>query len=84
MAAQDAYECDVLVIGSGAAGMSAAVTAASHGLKVSSLKRNRVRRTTARSAAGCGSPGRRSPRRGASKSPELARTYLRHEAGISF
>jgi succinate dehydrogenase/fumarate reductase flavoprotein subunit len=34
MAQEQTYECDVLVIGSGAAGMAAAVTAASHGLKV--------------------------------------------------
>ena len=34
MPVQDTYECDVLVIGSGASGMSAAVTAAAHDLKV--------------------------------------------------
>ena len=34
MPVQETYECDVLVIGSGASGMSAAVTAAAHSLKV--------------------------------------------------
>ena len=31
---QPQFECDVLVVGTGASGMSAAVTAASQGLKV--------------------------------------------------
>lgn len=34
MSAPEHYDCDVLVIGSGAAGLAAAVTAAHHGLKV--------------------------------------------------
>ena len=34
MAHEQTYECDVLVIGSGASGMATAVTAAKHGLKV--------------------------------------------------
>ncbi|MEY9318594.1 succinate dehydrogenase/fumarate reductase flavoprotein subunit [Bradyrhizobium elkanii] len=34
MANEEAYDCDALVVGSGCAGLSAAVTAGHHGLKV--------------------------------------------------
>src|SRR5262249_9575465 len=46
----DTYECDVLVAGSGCSGMSAAVTAAHHGLKVLIVEKEpKFGGTTARS-----------------------------------
>src|SRR3954464_2155602 len=51
--AQDTYECDVLVAGSGCAGMSAAVTAGHHGLNVLIVEKEpRFGGTTARSLGG--------------------------------
>ena len=47
---QETYECDALVVGSGCAGMSAAVTAGHHGLNVLIVeKESRFGGTTARS-----------------------------------
>ena len=47
---QETFDCDVLVIGTGASGMSAAVTAASQGLKVLVVEKEpRFGGTTARS-----------------------------------
>src|SRR5215468_9698061 len=58
MAVQDAYECDVLVIGSGASGMSAAVSAAAHGLKVLIIEKEpKFGGTTARSGGWLWLPG---------------------------
>jgi succinate dehydrogenase/fumarate reductase flavoprotein subunit len=46
----ETYECDVLVVGSGCAGLSAAVTAGHHGLKVVIVEKEpRFGGTTARS-----------------------------------
>jgi hypothetical protein len=86
MAAQDAYECDVLVIGSGASGMSAAVSAAAHGLKVLIIEKEpKFGGTTARSGGWLWIPGTSLAKEwGINESPDLARTYLRHEAGNSF
>ena len=86
MAVQDAYECDVLVIGSGASGMSAAVSAAAHGLKVLiAEKEPKFGGTTARSGGWLWIPGTSLAKAwGIRENPELARTYLRHEAGNSF
>ncbi len=48
-------ECDVLVIGSGASGLAAAVTAAHHGLHVIVAEKARqLGGTSAWSGAGCG------------------------------
>jgi succinate dehydrogenase/fumarate reductase flavoprotein subunit len=86
MSVQDTYDCDVLVIGSGASGMSAAVTAAAHGLKVLIVEKEpKFGGTTARSGGWLWIPGTSLARAwGIVESPDLARTYLRHEAGNSF
>ena len=55
---QETYECDVLVVGSGCAGMSAAVTAGHHGLNVLIVeKESRFGGTTARSGGWLWIPG---------------------------
>ena len=86
MPVDDRYECDVLVIGSGASGMSAAVTAAKHGLKVLIVEKEpKFGGTTARSGGWLWIPGTSLAKAwGINEAPELARTYLRHEAGNSF
>ena len=78
--------CDVLVVGSGAGGLSAAVTAASLGLNVLVAEKEDVfGGTTARSGGWLWIPC--SPvaqREGVVDSPAAARTYLQHEAGNHF
>ena len=80
------YDCDVLVVGSGAAGMSAAVTAAHRGLKVLIVEKEpRFGGTTARSGGWLWIPGTSLARAwGINEAPDAARTYLRHEAGNNF
>lgn len=80
------YDCDVLVVGSGAAGMSAAVTAAHRGLKVLIVEKEpRFGGTTARSGGWLWIPGTSLARAwGIEEAPDAARTYLRHEAGNNF
>ncbi|MGB3488576.1 MAG: FAD-dependent oxidoreductase [Xanthobacteraceae bacterium] len=82
----DTYDCDVLVVGSGAAGMSAAVTAAHRGLKVLIVEKEpRFGGTTARSGGWLWIPGTSLARAwGINEAPDAARTYLRHEAGNNF
>ena len=80
------HTCDVLVIGSGAGGLSAAVAAAHHGLQVLVVEKEDVfGGTTARSGGWlwipCNGP---SAREGVKDSIEAARTYLQHEAGNHF
>src|SRR6516164_11409452 len=86
MAVQDTCECDVLVIGSGASGMSAAVSAAAHGLKVLiAEKEAKFGGTTARSGGWLWIPGTSLAKAwGIVEDKEQALTYLRHEAGNSF
>ena len=76
-------DCDVLVVGSGAAGLAAAVTAAHAGLEVLvAEKEPRFGGTTARSGGWLWIPGTSLARDwGIEESPEQARNYLRHEAG---
>ena len=83
---EETYECDALVVGSGCAGMSAAVTAGHHGLNVLIVEKEpRFGGTTARSGGWLWIPGTSLARGwGIVESPEQARTYLRHEAGNAF
>lgn len=82
----DAYRCDALIVGSGAAGMAAAITARARGLDVVIVEKEpRFGGTTARSGGWLWIPGTRLAREwGIRESPEAARTYLRHEAGNSY
>ncbi|GAA0577985.1 FAD-dependent oxidoreductase [Craurococcus roseus] len=85
-AAAETHECDALVIGTGAGGFSAAVTARKLGLDVLLVEKEAVYGgTTARSGGWlwipCSPPARRE---GVRDSIEAARTYLRHEAGNHF
>lgn len=83
---QETYECDALVVGSGCAGLSAAVTAGHRGLNVLVVeKEQHFGGTTARSGGWLWIPGTSLARNwGIVESPEQARTYLRHEAGNAF
>src|SRR5258708_12858553 len=82
----ETYERDVLVAGSGASGMSAAITARYRGLDVLiAEKEPRFGGTPARSGGWLWIPGTSLARDwGIAESPDQARTYLRHEAGNSF
>ena len=74
---------DVVVVGSGAAGMMAALTAAHRGLRVVVIeKTGRFGGSTARSGGGLWVPGNEVLRRArVPDTPEQARTYLAHVAG---
>jgi len=76
-------EFDVVVVGSGAAGMTAALTAALHGLRTVVVeKADRFGGSTARSGGGLWIPGNHVLRRaGVADTAESARTYLAHVAG---
>ena len=78
-------ECDVVVVGSGAAGMTAALTAAHRGLDVVVVeKADRFGGSTARSGGGIWIPNNTVLRRaGVPDSPERAATYLAHLLGDS-
>lgn len=80
------HHCDVLVVGSGAGGLSTAVNAAHRRLDVLVVEKEPVfGGTTARSGGWmwipCNAPAKRA---GVKDSPDMARTYLRHEAGDHF
>ncbi|WP_263252083.1 3-oxosteroid 1-dehydrogenase [Saccharopolyspora rosea] len=76
-------EFDVVVVGSGAAGMTAALTAARHGLDVVLVeKAARFGGSTARSGGGVWIPGNHVlERAGITDTPEAARAYLAHIVG---
>ena len=82
----DTFDCDVLVVGSGAAGLSAAVTARHRGLDVLIVEKEpRFGGTTARSGGWLWIPGTSLAKAwGITEGPDAARTYLRHEAGNSY
>jgi 3-oxosteroid 1-dehydrogenase len=75
-----AAEFDVVVVGSGAAGMTAALTAAHHGLSVLvTEKAGTFGGSTARSGGGLWIPGNEVLRRaGVADTPGQARSYLAH------
>jgi succinate dehydrogenase/fumarate reductase flavoprotein subunit len=79
-------ECDVLVVGSGASGMSAAVTAAAQGLKVIVAEKAPLYGgTTARSGGWLWIPGTMlATEQGIHEPAGAARTYLEHEATTHF
>ena len=79
----DTAEFDIVVAGSGAAGMTAALTAAHRGATVVVLeKTGSFGGSTARSGGGIWAPGNAVLRRaGVADTPELARSYLAHVAG---
>src|SRR5215831_12316923 len=77
---------DVLVAGTGASGMAAAVTAAHHGLEVLvAEKEARYGGTTARSGGWLWIPGTRlATEQGIQEPPGAAKAYLKHEATTHF
>ncbi len=79
-------ECDALIVGSGAAGMACAISAALGGLEVLIAEKEPVfGGTTARSGGWLWIPGSALAReRGFVEAPGAARAYLAHEAGASF
>jgi succinate dehydrogenase/fumarate reductase flavoprotein subunit len=78
--------CDLLVVGSGAAGLSAAITARFHGLDVMVVdKEPWLGGTTAVSGGWLWIPCNPVAKRaGADDTVQAARTYLQHEAGARF
>ncbi|WP_042703944.1 FAD-dependent oxidoreductase [Azospirillum sp. B506] len=82
----DETACDVLVIGSGAGGLSTAITARKNGLKVVVIeKESFFGGTTAFSGGVLWIPGNHHARqRGVQDSTEAARTYLKNETGNFF
>jgi succinate dehydrogenase/fumarate reductase flavoprotein subunit len=83
---EQTVECDVLVVGSGCAGLSAAVTAGHHGLKVIVAEKEKIYGgTTARSGGWLWIPNTSLAKsQGIEDSPDKVRTYLRHECGNSY
>ncbi|MGJ7544251.1 FAD-dependent oxidoreductase [Variovorax sp. LT1R16] len=83
---QEVMNVDVLVIGTGASGMSTAITAAAQGLKVLVVEKEaRYGGTTARSGGWLWIPGTRlATEQGISEPPGAAKDYLRHETTTHF
>jgi succinate dehydrogenase/fumarate reductase flavoprotein subunit len=85
-AGAEAVSCDVLIIGSGAAGLSAAITARHLGLDVLVVeKAAQFGGTTARSGGWLWVPGNPlAAREGVNDPIDRAKAYIRHEAGNHF
>ena len=85
-AARPALDCDVLVIGSGAGGLSAAVTAAYHGLKVIVVEKADVcGGATSWSGGWAWTPGNPLAKAGGvNEDRAMFRTYLRHCLGSNY
>jgi succinate dehydrogenase/fumarate reductase flavoprotein subunit len=83
MNASTHLDCDLVVVGSGAAGLSAAVTAAWHGLKVVVVEKDDVfGGASAWSGGWMWAPGNPLARRaGIDEDPQQPRTYLKNELG---
>lgn len=83
---QEVINVDVLVIGTGASGMSTAITAALQGLKVLVVEKEaRYGGTTARSGGWLWIPGTRlAIEQGINEPPGAAKDYLRHETTTHF
>lgn len=86
MSLDDDFECDVLVIGSGASGFSTAITAAAHGMRVLVIeKAARFGGSTARSGGWVWIPCTSLAKEwGITDDPGAARAYIRQEAGEFF
>lgn len=84
--AQESITVDVLVVGTGASGMAAAITAASRGLEVLVVEKEPVYGgTTARSGGWLWIPGTRlATEQGIHEPAGAAKDYLRHEATTHF
>jgi succinate dehydrogenase/fumarate reductase flavoprotein subunit len=82
----ETHEYDVIVVGTGASGMSAAVTAAHQGLKVLVVEKMPVYGgTTARSGGWLWIPGTHlAKEQGIHESPDSARAYLETQAGTHY
>jgi succinate dehydrogenase/fumarate reductase flavoprotein subunit len=83
MTRADPMDCDLLVVGSGASGLAAAVTAAWHGLKVVVVEKDaEFGGATAWSGGWMWVPGNPLARRaGIDEDPQQPRTYLKNELG---
>lgn len=86
MALVDRVDCDVLVVGSGVAGMSAAITAASRGLKVTVVEKAAYYGgTTGRSGGWLWVPNTQMAKNlGHEERPDQALTYIKDQAGPNF
>ena len=80
------FECDMVVVGSGASGMATAITAKSLGLNVIVIeKSNNYGGTTARSGGWLWVPCTQMAKNyGHQDSPEAVKAYLKHEGGDAY
>lgn len=86
MKKQEIHECDVLVVGTGASGMSAAITAKHHGLNVLMVEKGATYGGTSARSGGwlwipCTSLGKSW---GHDDSHEAVKAYLKHEGGEAY